>query len=332
MGEIFKAVVLDEIDGKSQPSFKELDTDALPAGDVLVKIAYSTLNYKDGLAITGAGKIARSFPMIPGIDFAGEVLESDHAEFRPGNQVVLNGWGIGEKHWGGLAQRARVKGDWLIKLPQGLDARHAMAIGTAGYTAMLAILALERHGLTPQTEGEIAVTGAAGGVGTVAIASLAARGYTVVASSGRPELEPFLKDLGAADVVSRETFSDTGKPPLLSARFAGAIDTVGSNTLAGLLKQMRNNAAVAACGLAGGFDLPTTVMPFILRGVSLLGIDSVYAPKTLREQAYARLVSDLPADKLEALTSQIGLSEVIDTAPAFLKGQVKGRIVVDVNA
>lgn len=301
----------------------------LMAGDVTVAVEWTTVNYKDGLAITGKSPVVRTFPMVPGIDFAGTVTASSHADFAPGDPVILNGWGVGEGHMGGYAQRARVSGDWLIKRPQGLSARQAMAIGTAGYTAMLCVLALEDHGLDPD-RGPVVVTGAAGGVGSVATAVLAKRGYRVIGSTGRPAEAAYLKSLGAAEVIDRAALAEPGKP-LGKERWAGAVDTVGSTTLANLLAQTQYGGAVAACGLAGGHDLPATVMPFILRGVALLGIDSVRAPKAKREAAYARLATDLDLDKLEALTTEIGFDDLIRAGHDILAGNVRGRLVAKVG-
>lgn len=331
MSETFRALVLDQADGKTTACFEDLATDALPQGDVLVDIAYSTLNYKDALAITGAGKIVRSFPFVPGIDFAGTVARSSNPAYKPGDEVVLTGWGVGERHWGGLAQKARVKGDWLVPLPQGLSAKQAMAIGTAGFTAMLAVVALEEQGVTPE-KGEVVVTGAAGGVGSVAVHLLARRGFKVVASSGRTELEDYLKGLGATAVVDRKTFAEGSKAPLDSARWAGGIDTVGGDTLVNLLKAMQYHGVVAACGLAGSAAMNGTVFPFILRGVRLIGIDSVMCPQPQRRAAWDRLARDLDRNALDAMTSEISLRQVPDVAPEFLKGRVKGRVVVDLRA
>ncbi len=327
---MFKAIVLDKTDAGLDARLAELDDSALPVGDVTVRVDYSTVNYKDGLAITGKSPVVRKFPMVPGIDFAGTVEASSHGDWKPGDKVVLNGWGVGENHWGGLAQKARVKGDWLVPLPAGLTTRQAMAIGTAGYTAMLCVLALERHGLTPD-QGEILVTGASGGVGSVAIALLAARGYTVVAATGRLDESAYLKSLGAADVVDRAQFASPGKP-LGKERWGGAVDCVGSHTLANVCATTRYRGVVAACGLAQGMDFPATVAPFILRGVTLVGVDSVMAPKTERLQAWSRLASDLDPARLEAMTHETGLAGAIAAAANILAGRVRGRIVVNVNA
>lgn len=297
--------------------------------DVLVKVDYSTINYKDGLAITGKSPIIRKFPMIPGIDFAGTVEQSDNPLFKAGDTVILNGWGVGESHPGGLAQYAKVKGDWLIKKPAQFSSKQAMAIGTAGYTAMLCILALERHGIKP-SDGEVLVTGAAGGVGSVAIAALANLGFHVVASTGRAQEADYLKSLGAKEVIDRNELSAPGKP-LGKERWAAVIDSVGSHTLANACATTRAEGAVAACGLAQGMDFPSTVAPFILRGVTLYGINSVTTPREQRELAWVRLARDLDTGKLDAMTQEISLRQAIDAAPEILAGKVRGRLVVDVN-
>ena len=298
-------------------------------GDVTVRVEWSTLNYKDGLAITGKAPVVRRFPMIPGIDLAGTVETSSHPEWKPGDKVILNGWGCGETHLGAYGEKARVKGNWLVRLPAGMTAREAMAIGTAGYTAMLAVMALERHGLTPMS-GPVVVTGAAGGVGSVAIAILGHRGFQVTASTGRPSEADYLKKLGATEVIERKELAGPVKP-LTKERFAGGIDTVGSTTLANMLSMTRYGGAVAACGLAGGMDLPTSVAPFILRGVSLLGIDSVMRPVADRQVAWTRLESDLDRGKLADMTTEIGLAEVIEAARNIVEGRVRGRIVVKIG-
>ena len=326
---MFKAILIEKDESGYRAGLTEVDEGRLPEGDVTVAVSHSSLNYKDGLAITGKGPVVRSFPMVPGIDLAGTVTQSAHPDYRPGDSVVLNGWGVGETHWGGLAQQARVKGDWLVPLPAAFTTRQAMAIGTAGYTAMLCVLALERHGVTP-SQGEVVVTGAAGGVGTVAVALLAKLGYTVVASTGRPAESGFLKALGAAEIIDRATLSNPGKP-LAKERWAGAVDTVGSHTLANVCASTRYRGVVAACGLAQGMDLPATVAPFILRGVTLAGVDSVYCPRADRLVAWERLGRDLDVAKLESLTSEIGLSEAVAKASELMAGQVRGRVVVDVN-
>jgi acrylyl-CoA reductase (NADPH) len=325
---MFDAILIAK-DGEQQVvRLTQVDESQLPEGDVEVAVAYSTLNYKDALAITGASPVVRSFPMVPGIDFAGVVTASTHADYKPGDSVILNGWGVGEKHWGGLSQRARVPGDWLVPLPEGISLRQAMAIGTAGYTAMLCIDALERYGLTPDA-GEIAVSGAAGGVGSIATILLAARGYSVAAITGRPTEADYLRELGAATIVDRSELSGKVRP-LAKERWAGAIDVAGSTILANLLASIRYGGAVAACGLAAGMDLPATVAPFILRGVSLLGVDSVMAPRSKRLAAWAGLARDLDMDRLAKMTNEIALADVIGTAPDFLAGKVRGRIVVPV--
>jgi acrylyl-CoA reductase (NADPH) len=325
---MFDAILIAK-DGEQQVvRLTQVDESQLPEGDVEVAVAYSTLNYKDALAITGASPVVRSFPMVPGIDFAGVVTASTHADYKPGDRVILNGWGVGEKHWGGLSQRARVPGDWLVPLPEGISLRQAMAIGTAGYTAMLCIDALERYGLTPDA-GEIAVSGAAGGVGSIATILLAARGYSVAAITGRPTEADYLRELGAATIIDRSELSGKVRP-LAKERWAGAIDVAGSTILANLLASIRYGGAVAACGLAAGMDLPATVAPFILRGVSLLGVDSVMAPRSKRLAAWAGLARDLDMDRLAKMTNEIALADVIGTAPDFLAGKVRGRIVVPV--
>lgn len=310
-------------------TLRELDEQQLPDGDVTVRVSHSGMNYKDALAITGSGTIVRNFPMVPGIDLAGEVEQSDNPDYQVGDKVVLNGWGVGEKHWGGLAQKARVNGDWLVPLPDNFTAAQAMSIGTAGYTAMLCVLALERHGVTPD-QGEIAVTGASGGVGSVAVTLLAKLGYTVAAITGRPEENRYLEDLGAAEILERAEFSEAGKP-LQKARWAGAVDVAGSHTLANVLAGTKYRGVVTACGLAAGMDLPASVAPFILRGVTLAGIDSVMCPRDDRLEAWRRLGEDLDPAKLDMITSEIGLDEAIPTAQKLLDGNVRGRVVVDVN-
>lgn len=324
---MFKAVLIERDERPYRASLADLNEDRLPAGDVTVSVEYSTLNYKDALAITGRAPVVRQFPMVPGIDFAGSVDASDNSSFRVGDRVLLNGWGVGEHHWGGLSQRARVKGEWLIPLASVFTARQSMAIGTAGYTAMLCVLALERHGVAPDS-GEVLVTGAAGGVGSVAVAVLAKLGFRVVAVTGRPAEADFLKALGAAEVLDRGLFAGAGKP-LAKERWAGAIDVVGSHTLANVCASMRYRGVVAACGLAGGLDFPATVAPFILRGVTLAGVDSVMCPRADRLEAWRRLTQDLDVGKLEFLTEEIGLSQAIDHAAGLLEGRIRGRVVVD---
>ena len=325
----FKAIVIDKTDAGQTVRLTDFDEKDLMDGNVTVRVDYSTVNYKDGLAITGKAPVVRRFPMIAGVDFAGTVTGSSHPAWKPGDKVVLNGWGLGETHLGAYAQTARVKGDWLVRLPASMSARDAMAIGTAGYTAMLAVMALERAGLEP-SRGPIVVTGAAGGVGSVAVALLSKLGYGVVASTGRPEEASYLKDLGATEVIERKEL--TGSPrPLGKERWAGGIDSVGSATLANVLSMTRYGGAVAACGLAGGMDLPGSVAPFILRGVSLVGIDSVMCPLPLRQQAWRRLETGLDRDKIAAMTSEIGLGDVIAAAPRIVEGKVRGRIVVKIG-
>lgn len=315
--------------GDYRATLQELDEQQLPDGDVTVRVSHSGMNYKDALAITGSGTIVRSFPMVPGIDLAGEVEHSDNPDYQVGDEVVLNGWGVGEKHWGGMAQKARVNGDWLVPLPDNFTPTQAMSIGTAGYTAMLCVMALERHGVTPD-QGEIAVTGASGGVGSVAVTLLAKLGYTVVAITGRPEENRYLEDLGATEILDRSGFSDAGKP-LQKARWAGAVDVAGSHTLANVLAGTKYRGVVTACGLAAGMDLPASVAPFILRGVTLAGIDSVMCPREDRLEAWRRLGEDLDPAKLDMITAEIGLDEAVPTAQKLLDGNVRGRVVVDVN-
>ena len=307
----------------------DLQESQLPAGNVRLRVEYSTVNYKDGLAITNASPIVRTWPMVAGIDGAGVVEESDYPAWRAGDRVILNGWGAGEVHWGCLAQKASVKGEWLVKLPDALTSRQAMAIGTAGYTAMLCAMALERGGVTPG-KGEVLVTGAAGGVGSVAIAILAGAGFRVVASTGRPQEAQYLQSLGAAEVIERRTLSEPGKP-LQRERWAGVVDSVGSHTLANACAQTQANGVVAACGLAQGMDFPATVAPFILRGVTLAGINSVTAPSEVRSEAWSRLAKGLDLAKLESMTREIPLAEALIVAPEILAGRVRGRLVVDVN-
>jgi acrylyl-CoA reductase (NADPH) len=324
---MFKSILIHKDDNGYRAELSEIDDTQLPEGDVTVRVSHSTLNYKDGLAITGKGPIVRQFPMVPGVDLAGTVEHSSDPDFKPGDQVVLNGWGVGESHWGGLAQRARLQGKWLIALPEAFSAAQAMAIGTAGYTAMLAIMALEKNGLTPD-KGEVLVTGANGGVGSFAIALLARLGYRVVASTGRLSESAYLTSLGAAEIIDRATLAEPGRP-LAKERWAGAIDSVGSHTLANICASTRYWGTVAACGLAQGMEFPASVAPFILRGVTLAGIDSVMRPRQDRIDAWARLARDLDVSLLPLISREIGLSEVIETAHALMDGQVRGRIVVD---
>ena len=325
----FKAIVIDKAEAGQTVRLTDFDEKDLMAGDVTVRPEWSTLNYKDGLAVTGKAPVVRRFPMIAGVDFAGTVESSSHPGWKPGDQVILNGWGLGETHLGAYAQKARVKGDWLVRLPSSISARDAMAIGTAGYTAMLSVMALERAGLDP-SRGPVVVTGAAGGVGSVAVALLAKLGYAVVASTGRPEEAAYLKGLGAAEIIERKELSGPARP-LAKERWAGGIDAVGSTTLANVLSMTRYGGAVAACGLAGGMDLPGSVAPFILRGVSLLGIDSVMCPLPLRQEAWRRLETDLDRAKIAAMVSEIGLGDVISAGRRIVEGQVRGRIVVKIG-
>ena len=324
----FKAIRIDKADKGTTAALTQFDEADLMEGDVTVRVEWSTVNYKDGLAVTGKAPVVRRFPMIAGIDFAGTVEQSTHPQWKAGDKVICNGWGQGETHLGAYAEKARVKGDWLVRLPAGMSARDAMAIGTAGYTAMLAVLALERHGLTPAS-GAIVVTGAAGGVGSVAIAILSKLGYRVIASTGRMSEAEYLKNLGATEVIDRNELTVPAKP-LARERWAGGVDSVGTTTLANLLSMTTYGGAIAACGLAGGMDLPTSVAPFILRGVCLLGIESVMCPIELRKTAWNRLVSDLDPGKLAEITHEIGLDQVIDTGAKILAGQVRGRIVVKI--
>ncbi|HET8882407.1 MAG TPA: MDR family oxidoreductase [Solimonas sp.] len=326
---MFKALLITKNESAQSVAVTDIDESQLPDAAVTVKVEYSTINFKDGLAITGKSPVVRKFPMVPGIDFAGVVEASSSDRFKVGDRVVLNGWGVGEGHWGGLAQKARVNAEWLIKLPSAFTAKQAMAIGTAGYTASLCVEALVSHGVKPEA-GEVLVTGATGGVGSVAIALLAKRGYKVVASSGKAGEADYLKSLGATDIVDRNTLSAAGKP-LQKERWAGVVDCVGSHTLANACAQTRYGGFVAACGLAQGMDFPASVAPFILRGVSLLGIDSVMAPLAVREKAWARLASDLDASKLEAISTLVGLGGAIQAGQDIVAGKIRGRVVVDVN-
>ena len=326
---MFNGILINKDDAGYRAAVQQIDEAQLPEGDVTVRVDWSTLNYKDGLAITGKGPVVRKFPMVPGIDFAGTVIESSHPEWKADDAVVLNGWGVGETHWGGLAQTARVRGDWLVPLPAAFTSRQAMAIGTAGYTAMLCVLALEKHGLKPQ-DGEILVTGANGGVGGVAIALLAGLGYRVVASTGRASEAEHLKALGATEIIDRNELAAPGKP-LAKERWAGVVDAVGSHTLANACAGTKYRGAVAACGLAQGMDFPSSVAPFILRGVTLYGIDSVMAPQIVRLEAWQRLARDLDIAKLDAITREIALGDAVVAAGELLEGKIRGRLVVDVN-
>lgn len=330
MSDTFRAIRVSKIDSGQQTALVEIGLDDLMEGDVTVAVDYSTLNYKDGLALTGKAPVVRVWPLIPGIDFAGRVEASAHAGFKPGDRVVLNGWGVGENHHGGFAQKARVKGDWLVRLPGAISNAQAMMIGTAGYTAMLCVNALEFNGVTPD-KGDVLVTGAAGGVGSVAIALLSKLGYRVVASTGRVSEESYLKSLGAAEIIDRSELSGQARP-LGKERWAGAVDAVGSHTLANVLSMARYGGTVAACGLAQGMDLPGSVAPFILRGVTLAGIDSVMAPKKKREKAWERLARDLDFAKLEMVATRVALKDVPNLGAEIVAGKVRGRIVVDVNA
>ena len=332
MANDFTALVLDNVDDKLTVEFKTISEGDLPDGDVTVAVEYSTVNYKDGLIVDGnKGRLVRSFPHVPGIDFSGTVEHSDSPDYQPGDKVVLTGWRVGETHWGGLAQRARVQAGWLVPLPDGISTLQAMAVGTAGFTAMLCVDALERNGLTSDA-GEVLVTGAGGGVGSSATAILAKRGYTVVASTGRRELDAYLTELGAAEIIDRDELSAAEARPLEKERWAGCVDSIAGTTLATALAQMKYGAPVAACGLAGGNGLNTTILPFILRGVTLLGIDSVMQPAENRRRIWQRIVDDLPLAKLDAMTSVRPLADVPQLASEILKGQVRGRTVIDVNA
>jgi acrylyl-CoA reductase (NADPH) len=327
----FKALVMEAGADGAVAAVRELSDDALPAGDVTVRVEYSTLNYKDGLCLSAkGGGLVRNYPHVPGIDFAGVVEASDDARYKPGDRVVLTGWRVGEAYWGGYAQKARVKADWLVPLPATLTTRDAMAVGTAGFTAMLAVMALEDHGLTP-AKGEVLVTGAAGGVGSIATAILAGLGYQVAAVTGRPETEVYLRALGASRIVPRAELAETVKRPLESETWAGCVDAVGGTMLARILGQMKHRASIAAVGLAGGASLPATVVPFLLRGVNLLGIDSVQSPYEERLRAWGRIARELPMTKLAAMVREVGLADLPALGAAILQGEVQGRIVVDVN-
>ncbi len=326
----FTALLLEEdAEHNVTSSIQTLDNDRLPEGDVTVGVEYSTLNYKDGMVVQGLGRLVRDYPHIPGIDFAGTVEASDNPDYKPGDKVVLNGWRVGETHWGGFSTRARVKGDWLVPVPDGLSTEQCMAIGTAGYTAMLAVMALEDHGLSPDTKDNVLVTGAAGGVGSIAISILSYLGYGVTASTGRAETHDYLTALGAAEIIGRDELAEPPKGPLAKERWAGIIDSVGGPTLHSALATLRTHASCAAVGLASGFKLETTVMPFLLRGINLLGIDSSTCPRRRRLVAWKRLAKELPLDKLVSITNTAGLAELPDLAGKILQGQVKGRIVID---
>ena len=326
----FRALMLHEDGGKIVPRIEAVDEARLPPGEVTVAVEYSTLNYKDAMVLQGLGRLVRNYPHIPGVDFAGIVERSDSPAFKPGDPVILTGWRVGEVQWGGFAEKARVKASWLVRRPEGLSAAQAMAVGTAGFTAMLAVMALERHGLVPRG-GEVLVTGAAGGVGSVAMALLSALGHRVVAATGRPDQRDYLTDLGAADLIERAALAAEPTRPLDRERWAGAIDAVGGNTLATILTQLEYRASVAACGLAGGSDLPATVIPFLLRGVNLLGIDSVMCPREERTEAWRRLARDLPLDRLERMTRIEPLAALPVLAQKILKGEVRGRTVIDIK-
>lgn len=327
----FPALMLDETDGKVIASLRRLHESDLPDGDVLVKVEYSTLNYKDGLILNGLGRLVRQYPHIPGIDFAGVVESSASSEYKPGDKVILTGWRVGETHWGGHAGMARVKSEWLVPLPEGLTTRRAMALGTAGFTAMLAVMALEDHGLRTTAEGEVLVTGAAGGVGGIALLLLSRLGYRVAASTGRESLGDYLRGLGATTIVDRAEVGAAPAKPLLSERWAAAIDNVGGATLANVLSSLRQEGAVAACGNAGGVELHASVLPFLLRGASILGINSAMVPKAKRILAWRRLTELLPMDKLDSLTTEARLADLPELAAKILKGEIQGRVVVDVN-
>lgn len=326
---MFNAILIDKTDDTQSVSLTTVDESQLPEGDVTIDVAYSTLNFKDGLAITGSSPVVRKFPMVPGIDLAGTVRESSHADWKAGDKVVLNGWGVGEGHWGGLAQVARLKGDWLVPLPAAFSEKQAMAIGTAGYTASLCVEALVKAGVTPE-QGEVLVTGATGGVGSVAVALLKKAGFTVVGSTGKASEADYLTQLGADSIIDRAELSEKGRP-LAKERWAGVVDSVGSHTLVNACAAVKYGGAVAACGLAQGADFPATVMPFILRGVRLLGVDSVMAPKAARLAAWDRLARDLDPALLDVIGAEIGLNDAIAVASDLLAGKVRGRVVVDVN-
>ncbi|QUM86738.1 MDR family oxidoreductase [Moritella sp. 28] len=326
---MFKGILIEKNNEQYTASVQSIDESKLPEGDVSIDVAYSTLNFKDGLAITGKGPVVRSFPMVPGIDLVGTVTQSNSDKFQAGDQVLLNGFGVGEKHWGGLAEKARLKSDWLIKLPAGLSAKQAMAIGTAGYTAMLSVIALERHGITPE-QGDVLVTGANGGVGSFAITLLAKLGYRVIASTGRPEEADYLKALGAAEIIDRNTLSEPGRP-MVKERWAAAIDSVGSHTLTNVCAGLKYGGVVTACGLAQGMDFPASVAPFILRGITLAGIDSVMRPLADREEAWARLADLLTDGDFTSIGTEISLDDAVATAHDLMAGKVRGRVMVNLQ-
>ncbi|KXO13628.1 Alcohol dehydrogenase [Moritella sp. JT01] len=326
---MFKGILIEKNDDQYTASVQSIDESQLPEGDVSIDVAYSTLNFKDGLAITGKGPVVRSFPMVPGIDLVGTVTQSDSDKFQAGDQVLLNGFGVGEKHWGGLAEKARLNSDWLIKLPAGLSAKQAMAIGTAGYTAMLSVIALERHGITPE-KGDVLVTGANGGVGSFAITLLAKLGYRVIASTGRPEEIDYLKKLGAAEIIDRKTLSEPGRP-MVKERWAAAIDSVGSHTLTNVCAGLKYGGVVTACGLAQGMDFPASVAPFILRGITLAGIDSVMRPLADREEAWSRLAELLTDSDFTSIGTEISLDDAVATAHDLMAGKVRGRVLVNLQ-
>jgi acrylyl-CoA reductase (NADPH) len=327
----FPALMLEEEAGKVRASIRRLSDSDLPAGDVTVRVEYSTLNYKDGLILNGLGRLVRTYPHVPGIDFAGTVESSDSDEYKPGDKVILTGWRVGETHWGGFAGKARVKAGWLVPLPAGLTARRAMAIGTAGFTAMLAVMALEDHGLRTSNEGEVLVTGAAGGLGSIAVALLAGLGYRVAASTGRTSQHDYLRSLGATTIIDRAEIGSPPAKPLLTERWAGVVDSVGGATLANCVASLRMRSAVASCGNAGGVEFACTVLPFLLRGASILGIDSVMCPKPRRLEAWKRLTELLPAELLESMTTEARLVDLPELGGKILKGEIRGRLVVDPN-
>jgi len=327
----FKAVFAEQIEGKTKISIQQIDRASLPAGDVLVRVRYSDLNYKDGLAVTGRPGVIRKYPMIPGVDLAGVVEESSSTDWRPGDEVVVTGFGLSETVWGGYAEFARVKADWLVRLPKGLTLKQSMAIGTAGFTAMQCVVALERHGLVAGSSGEVLVTGAAGGVGSIAVAILAKLGYRVAASTGRAELGDYLRSLGASEIVGRATLSTPGKRPMDSERWAGAVDTVGGDTLAAIVRALMANGSVAACGVVGGAALNTTVFPFILRGVNLLGINSVYVPQSHRLLIWEPPSRDLPLPLLDSMTQEAPLEAVFDLGEKIIAGAIRGRTVIRIS-